>query len=159
MPRPARSPIRALASALVLSVGIGAAACADPVETTDAGPDAGIEDAEPGDAEPGDAAPMDAAIDAGARGRRVTARGLAPAIFDGTHSVQQPGAAGGTTGGNRALVPGLVRAAVAYGVDGLFLEVHPDPDHAPSDGPNQLDYALLEHVLRESLAIRSALDV
>jgi 2-dehydro-3-deoxyphosphooctonate aldolase (KDO 8-P synthase) len=84
-------------------------------------------------------------------------RGFAPVVFDGTHSVQQPGAAGGATGGNRALAPGLVRAAVAYGVDALFLEVHPDPDHAPSDGPNQLDYGLLERVLREAEAIRGAL--
>lgn len=84
-------------------------------------------------------------------------RRFAPVIFDGTHSVQQPGAKDGTTGGNRELVPDLVRAAVAYGIDGLFLEVHPDPDHAPSDGPNQLTYALFERVLHEAHAIRGAL--
>lgn len=84
-------------------------------------------------------------------------RRFAPVVFDGTHSVQQPGAKDGTTGGNRALVPDLVRAAIAYGVDALFLEVHPDPDHAPSDGPNQLDYPLLERVLTEARAILGAL--
>ncbi|MCA9548460.1 MAG: 3-deoxy-8-phosphooctulonate synthase [Myxococcales bacterium] len=84
-------------------------------------------------------------------------RRFAPVVFDGTHSVQQPGAAGGATGGNRALAPGLVRAAVAYGVDALFLEVHPDPDNAPSDGPNQLDFGLLERVLTEAEKIRGAL--
>jgi 2-dehydro-3-deoxyphosphooctonate aldolase (KDO 8-P synthase) len=71
--------------------------------------------------------------------------------------VQRPGSAGGTTGGNRELVPTLVRAAVAVGVDAVFLEVHPDPDRAPSDGPNSLDYAGLARVLRELTAIRAAL--
>lgn len=84
-------------------------------------------------------------------------RRFAPVVFDGTHSVQQPGAKDGTTGGNRELVPDLVRAAVAYGIDALFLEVHPDPDNAPSDGPNQLTYELLERVLNEAHAIRGAL--
>ncbi|MBK6687460.1 MAG: 3-deoxy-8-phosphooctulonate synthase [Deltaproteobacteria bacterium] len=74
-------------------------------------------------------------------------REFAPVVFDGTHSVQQPGSAGGATGGNRLLVPPLVRAAVAVGVDAVFLEVHPDPDQAPSDGPNSLDYPLLQQVL------------
>jgi 2-dehydro-3-deoxyphosphooctonate aldolase (KDO 8-P synthase) len=82
---------------------------------------------------------------------------MAPVVFDGTHSVQQPGALDGKTGGARDEVPALVRAAVAYGVDALFLEVHPDPDHAPSDGPNSLRYDQLESVLREALAIRAAL--
>ncbi|MDK9699705.1 MAG: 3-deoxy-8-phosphooctulonate synthase [bacterium] len=72
-----------------------------------------------------------------------------PAIFDGTHSVQRPGGAGGATSGDRNEVPGLVRAAVAHGVDGVFLEAHPDPDHAPSDGPNMLTPELLEAVLSQ----------
>jgi 2-dehydro-3-deoxyphosphooctonate aldolase (KDO 8-P synthase) len=80
-------------------------------------------------------------------------RAFAPVVFDGTHSVQQPGAVAGTTGGNRDLVPELVRAAVAVGVDALFLEVHPEPDRAPSDGPNQLTYDLFARVLDESLAL------
>lgn len=84
-------------------------------------------------------------------------RRFAPVVFDGTHSVQRPGAAGGKTGGNREQVPSLVRAAVAVGVDALFLEVHPDPDRAPSDGPNSLNYEGLISVLREANAIRSAL--
>lgn len=63
----------------------------------------------------------------------------APVVFDGTHSVQRPGlGAGGTSGGAREFVPPLVLAAVAAGANGLFLETHPDPDHAPSDGPNML---------------------
>lgn len=65
-------------------------------------------------------------------------RRFAPVIFDGTHAVQSPGGAGGKTGGNRDWVPYLVRGAVAVGVDGLFLEVHPDPESSPSDGPNMI---------------------
>ncbi len=84
-------------------------------------------------------------------------RRIAPVVFDGTHSVQRPGAAGGKTGGDRELVPELVRAAVAVGVDALFLEVHPDPDHAASDGPNSLTYALLERTLDDALRIQAAL--
>lgn len=83
-------------------------------------------------------------------------RRFAPVVFDGTHSVQRPGAAGGATGGNRDLVPELVRAAVAVGIDALFVEVHPDPENAPSDGPNSLTYALFERVLDEARAIRAA---
>lgn len=62
----------------------------------------------------------------------------APIVFDATHSVQQPGGLGGATGGNREYVPGLARAAVAVGVAAVFMEVHPDPDRALSDGPNSL---------------------
>jgi 2-dehydro-3-deoxyphosphooctonate aldolase (KDO 8-P synthase) len=62
----------------------------------------------------------------------------APVIFDGTHSVQKPGGLGDRTGGDRAMVPVLTRAAVAAGCDGVFLETHPDPDAAKSDGPNML---------------------
>ena len=62
-----------------------------------------------------------------------------PVIFDGTHSVQQPGRGeGGASGGAREFVAPLTYAACAIGVDGLFLETHPDPDHAPSDGPNMM---------------------
>lgn len=62
----------------------------------------------------------------------------APVIFDATHSVQEPGGLGSATGGNRAMVEPLARAAVALGVDGLFFETHPDPDSSPSDGPNMV---------------------
>jgi 2-dehydro-3-deoxyphosphooctonate aldolase (KDO 8-P synthase) len=74
----------------------------------------------------------------------------APVIFDATHSVQQPGRGeGGSSGGAREFVPPLTLAACAVGVDGLFLETHPDPDHAPSDGPNMVPLdALNELVLR-----------
>ena len=61
-----------------------------------------------------------------------------PVIFDATHSVQEPGGLGGASGGNRAMVEPLARAAVAVGADGLFFEVHPTPDSAPSDGPNMV---------------------
>ncbi len=71
----------------------------------------------------------------------------APLVFDATHSVQQPGGLGGATGGNREFVPGLSRAAVATGVAAVFMEVHPDPDHAKSDGPNSLALSDLEAVL------------
>tara|TARA_Y100000385_G_scaffold277289_1_gene324057 strand:- start:82 stop:855 length:774 start_codon:yes stop_codon:yes gene_type:complete len=61
-----------------------------------------------------------------------------PCVFDVTHAVQKPGGNGGSSGGNRDYVPGLARAASAMGIDNFFLEVHPDPDNAPSDGPNML---------------------
>jgi 2-dehydro-3-deoxyphosphooctonate aldolase (KDO 8-P synthase) len=70
-----------------------------------------------------------------------------PVIFDATHSVQLPGGAGKASGGDRRMVPCLVRAAVAAGVDGLFLEVHPDPDRALCDGPNSLALDSLEDLL------------
>jgi len=71
----------------------------------------------------------------------------APLVFDATHSVQQPGGLGGATGGNREFVPGLSRAAVATGVAAVFMEVHPDPDQAMSDGPNSLPLSDLEALL------------
>ena len=71
----------------------------------------------------------------------------APVVFDATHSVQQPGGLGGASGGNREFVPGLARAAVAVGVAALFMEVHPDPDRALSDGPNSLRLGDLEDLL------------
>lgn len=76
-------------------------------------------------------------------------RGLGvPVIFDATHSVQQPGGMGGATGGNRAMVEPLARAAAAVGVDGMFFETHPDPDQSPSDGPNMVPLADFPNVLR-----------
>jgi 2-dehydro-3-deoxyphosphooctonate aldolase (KDO 8-P synthase) len=69
----------------------------------------------------------------------------APVIFDATHSVQQPGkGAGGASGGAREFIPPLARAAVAAGADGIFMETHPDPDHAPSDGPNMIPLSALD---------------
>jgi 2-dehydro-3-deoxyphosphooctonate aldolase (KDO 8-P synthase) len=82
----------------------------------------------------------------------------APVIFDATHSVQEPGGLGAATGGNREMVEPLARAAVAIGVDGLFFEVHPDPDHAPSDGPNMLRLDDFPAVLKRVLAIRGAVE-
>lgn len=82
----------------------------------------------------------------------------APAIFDGTHSVQRPGLADGASGGDPEYIPVLVRAAVAAGCDGLFLETHPDPLTAPSDGPNMLPLERIEPLLAEVLALRAALD-
>jgi 2-dehydro-3-deoxyphosphooctonate aldolase (KDO 8-P synthase) len=70
--------------------------------------------------------------------------------------VQRPGGAGTSTGGDRSKVPFLARAAVACGVDGLFLEVHEDPDHAPSDGPNMLRLADLPALLRDLTRIQDA---
>jgi 2-dehydro-3-deoxyphosphooctonate aldolase (KDO 8-P synthase) len=61
-----------------------------------------------------------------------------PVVFDATHSVQQPGGLGGASGGQREFAPVLARAAVAIGVAAVFIETHPDPDHAPSDGPNMI---------------------
>ena len=83
-------------------------------------------------------------------------RGIAPVIFDGTHSVQQPSAANGVSGGQPEFIPLLARAAVAAGIDGLFLEVHDDPAHAKSDGANALDLKLLKPLLERLLAIHRA---
>jgi 2-dehydro-3-deoxyphosphooctonate aldolase (KDO 8-P synthase) len=76
-----------------------------------------------------------------------------PVVFDATHSVQQPGGLGATTGGDRAMVPYLARAAVAVGVAAVFLEVHQDPDRAPSDGPNMLKLKDFPALLAELIAI------
>ena len=81
-----------------------------------------------------------------------------PVIFDATHSVQEPGGLGTATGGNREMVEPLARAATAIGVDGLFFEVHPDPDNAPSDGPNMLRLADFPAVLARILAIRETVE-
>jgi 2-dehydro-3-deoxyphosphooctonate aldolase (KDO 8-P synthase) len=77
----------------------------------------------------------------------------APVIFDATHSVQQPGGLGGASGGDRQMVPVLARAAVAAGVAGLFVETHPDPDNALSDGPNMWPLDRLEALLTTLIAI------
>jgi 2-dehydro-3-deoxyphosphooctonate aldolase (KDO 8-P synthase) len=83
-------------------------------------------------------------------------RRLAPVVFDGTHSVQQPSAANGVSGGQPEFIPLLARAAVAAGVDGIFLEVHDDPAHAKSDGANALRLDLLKPLLEKLLAIQAA---
>lgn len=72
-----------------------------------------------------------------------------PVIFDATHSVQQPGGQGESTGGKREFAPILARAAIAVGVAGVFLETHQDPDHAPSDGPNMIRLSDMKQVLAE----------
>jgi 2-dehydro-3-deoxyphosphooctonate aldolase (KDO 8-P synthase) len=79
-----------------------------------------------------------------------------PLVFDATHSVQQPGGRGQSSGGDRTKVPYLARAAVACGVDGLFMEVHEDPDRAPSDGANMLPLAELRPLLESLLRVRAA---
>ena len=70
-----------------------------------------------------------------------------PVIFDATHSVQQPGGMGATSGGNREFVPVLAKCAITTGIAGLFMEVHKDPDNAPSDGPNMLKLDDLHNLL------------
>ena len=81
-----------------------------------------------------------------------------PVVFDATHSVQEPGGLGGTTGGNRTLVEPLARAAVAIGVDGLFFETHPDPDRSPSDGPNMIPLDQFAGVLHRLLRLRAVVE-
>jgi len=76
-----------------------------------------------------------------------------PVIFDATHSVQQPGGQGTSTGGDRRFVPVLARAAVAVGVAGVFIETHQDPDHAPSDGPNMIPIDQLPALLEDLIAL------
>lgn len=83
-------------------------------------------------------------------------REMTPVVFDGTHSVQQPSAANGVSGGQPEFIPLLARAAVAAGIDGLFLEVHDDPLHAKSDGANALHLDLLKPLLEKLLAIHQA---
>ncbi len=80
----------------------------------------------------------------------------APVIFDATHSVQQPGGKGTSSGGEREFVPVLARAAVAVGVAGVFIETHPDPDHAPSDGPNMVPLRDFEALVQRLMALRRA---
>ncbi len=78
-----------------------------------------------------------------------------PVIFDATHSVQQPGGLGGTSGGQREFVPILARAAVAAGVSGVFVESHQDPDNAPSDGPNMIPLDEIQSLLNQLSAIHN----
>ncbi|MEK7470042.1 MAG: 3-deoxy-8-phosphooctulonate synthase [Planctomycetota bacterium] len=80
-----------------------------------------------------------------------------PVVFDATHSAQQPGGKGSSTGGQREMVPVLARCGVAAGADGLFLEVHENPDRAPSDGPNMLRLKELPALLEQLAAIRAAI--
>lgn len=82
-------------------------------------------------------------------------RPFAPVVFDATHSVQSPGGAGGSSGGRREFVAPLTRAAVAFGVDALFLETHPDPDSSPSDGANMLPLEQVPALLEECLALHA----
>ena len=79
-----------------------------------------------------------------------------PVIFDATHSVQQPGGLGGSSGGQREFVPVLARAAVAVGVQGLFMESHENPDQAPSDGPNMVPLSEVPSVLAKLMQIDQA---
>lgn len=79
-----------------------------------------------------------------------------PVVYDATHSVQEPGGLGSQTGGNRAMVAPLAKAAAAVGIDGLFLETHPNPDQSPSDGPNMVPLAELESLIDRVLAVRAA---
>ena len=85
------------------------------------------------------------------RGLPVMAK-QAPVVFDATHSVQQPGGQGGSSGGQREFVPVLARAAVAVGVAGVFIETHPDPDKAPSDGPNMVPLREMKSLLSDLMA-------
>jgi len=82
-----------------------------------------------------------------------------PVIFDATHSVQQPGGQGSSSGGQREFVAPLARAAMAVGVDGLFMEVHPDPDNALSDGPNMVPLQRVEALLQQLVRIKDSIDL
>jgi 2-dehydro-3-deoxyphosphooctonate aldolase (KDO 8-P synthase) len=88
---------------------------------------------------------------------RARAATRTPVLFDATHAVQRAGRAGGSSGGDPEHVPALVRAAVAAGCDGLFLEMHPNPAKAPSDGATMLPLAAVPALLAEVMAIRGAL--
>jgi 2-dehydro-3-deoxyphosphooctonate aldolase (KDO 8-P synthase) len=79
-----------------------------------------------------------------------------PVVFDATHSVQMPGGKGDKTGGQREFVPYLAKAAAAVGIDALFMEIHENPDLAPSDGPNMIPLSKLEVVLQQVLSVRNA---
>ncbi len=91
------------------------------------------------------------------RGLPVMQKFDCPVIYDATHSVQLPGGAGNRSGGQREFIPHLSRAAVAAGVDGLFMEVHPEPDNALCDGPNSIRLDDIESILRQLVAIRSCM--
>ena len=87
------------------------------------------------------------------RALEIMAKTKCPVVFDATHSVQLPGGRGNQSDGQREYVPVLARAAVAVGIAGLFLEVHPDPDQAMSDGPNAWPLGMLDGLLRDLLAL------
>ena len=89
-------------------------------------------------------------------GLRVMKEFGVPVIFDATHSVQKPGGNGTSTGGNRQFVEYLAKAAIAVGVDGLFMETHPDPDHAKSDGPNMVPLAEMRDLLQKLQRVYNA---
>jgi len=76
-----------------------------------------------------------------------------PVVFDATHSVQQPGGLGDKSGGQREFVEYLARAAVAVGVAAIFMETHPDPDNAPSDGPNMVPLSKMSNLLKQLVEI------
>ena len=80
-----------------------------------------------------------------------------PVIFDATHSIQLPGGAGKSSGGERKFAPVLAKAAVAAGADGIFMEVHPDPDRALCDGPNSLPLDGLYDLIKKLMAVRKAI--
>ena len=80
-----------------------------------------------------------------------------PVVFDSTHSVQLPGGAGTKSSGQREFVPSLMRAAVAAGCDGIFMETHPDPDNALSDGPNMVPLDKVENLLKDAIRIRESI--
>jgi 2-dehydro-3-deoxyphosphooctonate aldolase (KDO 8-P synthase) len=81
-----------------------------------------------------------------------------PVVFDATHSVQEPGGLGTATGGNREFVEPLARAAMAIGIDGLFLETHPRPEESPSDGPNMVPLDQLGGLLRRLVTLRQTVE-
>lgn len=81
-----------------------------------------------------------------------------PVIFDATHSVQMPGGQGETSGGQRQFIPYLSRAAIAVGIDAIFMEVHEDPDHAPSDGPNMVPMARLKELLTQLVSLQASVN-
>ena len=81
-----------------------------------------------------------------------------PVVFDATHSVQQPSSQAGITGGNRRMVPYLMRAAMAVGIDGLFIETHPDPDKAISDAANQVRLSDMKNLLEQALEIEKTIN-
>ncbi len=87
-----------------------------------------------------------------------TMREIAPVIFDVTHSVQQPGGAGGKSGGQRQFAPYLARAAAAVGVDGFFIETHPNPEKALSDGPNMIPLSEMKDLLEMLIKIKKAVN-
>ena len=89
-------------------------------------------------------------------GLRVMKEFGVPVIFDATHSVQKPGGNGTSTGGNRQYVEYLAKAALAVGADGLFMETHPEPDHAKSDGPNMVPLGEMKKLLKKLIRVYDA---